>query len=147
MTKDVLVSIKGTRFFGEEDDTVEIITAGTYYEKNKRHYILYDEALEGVEEVTHNIIKIGENRVEVIKRGMVESRMTFESGKKHKANYLTPLGLILLGITTSALDVKEEESAISLHMEYSLEMNGEYVSSCETDITATSRINSVLNLN
>ena len=147
MTKDVLVSIKGTRFFGEEDDTVEIITAGTYYEKNKRQYILYDEALEGVEEVTHNIIKIGENRVEVIKRGMVESRMTFESGKKHKANYLTPLGLILLGITTSALDVKEEESAISLHMEYSLEMNGEYVSSCETDITATSRKNSVLNLN
>ena len=147
MTKDVLVSIKGTRFFGEEDDTVEIITAGTYYEKNKRHYILYDEALEGVEDVTNNIIKIGENRVEVIKRGMVESRMTFESGKKHKANYLTPLGLILLGITTSALDVKEEESAISLHMEYSLEMNGEYVSSCETDITATSRKNSVLNLN
>ena len=36
MTKDVLVSIKGTRFFGEEDDTVEIITAGTYYEKNSR---------------------------------------------------------------------------------------------------------------
>ena len=147
MTKDVLVRIKVTRFFGEEDDAGDIITAGTYYEKNKRHYILYDEALEGVEDVTHNIIKIGENRVEVIKRGMVESRMTFESGKKHKANYLTPLGLILLGITTSALDVKEEESAISLHMEYSLEMNGEYVSSCETDITATSRKNSVLNLN
>ena len=69
MTKDVLVSVKGTRLMGDGDDTVEVITAGTYYEKNSRHYILYDEAVECLEDVTHNIVKIGEDKVEVIKRG------------------------------------------------------------------------------
>ena len=146
MTKDVLVSVKGTRLMGDGDDTVEVITAGTYYEKNKRHYILYDEAVECLEDVTHNIVKIGEDKVEVIKRGIVESRMTFEHGKKHKASYVTPMGLILLGITTSALEVKTDDTAISLHLEYALEMNGEYVSSCRTDIRASSRRDSVLNL-
>lgn len=139
MTRDVLVSVKGTQLLGEEGDTIEIITTGTYYEKNGRHYILYDEAIEDIGDVTNNIVKISEDKVEVIKRGIVDSCLTFEKGKKHKANYVTPIGLIMLGITTSVLDFKREEDAIYLHMDYSLEMNGEYVSNCRTDIKACSK--------
>ena len=146
MTKDVLVSVKGTQFSGGEDDSIEVITSGTYYEKNGRHYILYDEAIEGVDAVAHNTVKISPERTEVIKRGLVESHMTFECGKKHMASYLTPMGLIMLGITTSSLQVEQSENTIHLNINYSLEMNGEYVSRCETDISASSRKESVLNL-
>ena len=37
MTKDVLVSVTGTQFFGDGQDAVEIITPGTYYLKNGKH--------------------------------------------------------------------------------------------------------------
>ena len=34
MAKDVLVSVKGTQFIDGEKDSVEVITNGTWYEKN-----------------------------------------------------------------------------------------------------------------
>ena len=49
MTKEVLISISGVQFMDQEGQDVEMITKGTYYEKNGKHYILYDEVLEGEE--------------------------------------------------------------------------------------------------
>ena len=46
MTKDILVRVRGTRTIGEEEDTVEMITPGTYYEKNGKQYFIYDESLD-----------------------------------------------------------------------------------------------------
>ena len=41
MTKDVLISISGLQFAGgENSEPVEVITSGSYYKKNGRHYIL-----------------------------------------------------------------------------------------------------------
>ena len=48
MTKDVLITISGLQI---ADDTsaqpVEVITSGEYYCRNGKHYILYDEVMEG----------------------------------------------------------------------------------------------------
>lgn len=147
MTKDVLVSVRGTQTMGEENDTIEIITSGSLAEKDGRAYLLYDEAAEGVDSVTHNTVRIQPDRVEVTKRGNVECRMIFECGKKHMVNYRTPLGLIILGVTTSTLNVEKSENAVCVHIEYALEMNGEFVSCCRMDICAGPREECVLNLN
>ena len=41
MTKDVLISISGLQFAGgENSEPVEVITSGSYYKKNGRHYIV-----------------------------------------------------------------------------------------------------------
>lgn len=130
MTKDVLVSVKGTQFLDEESDTIEIIMPGTYYKKNGRHYILYDESMEEVEMVTHNTVKAAQDKIEVLKHGIVETHMVFQPGKKTMANYLTPIGLIVLGLTTASITVEEQENAIHINVDYALEMNGEHVSNC-----------------
>ena len=45
MTKDVIVTISGLQFAQEtETEPVEIVTAGSYYKKNGKHYIIYDES-------------------------------------------------------------------------------------------------------
>ena len=49
MTKDVLVSISGAHTLNGESDDVSVITAGSYYYKNGKHYIIYDEVVDGVE--------------------------------------------------------------------------------------------------
>lgn len=59
-------------------------------------------------------MKIWPDKVEVTKRGLVDTHMTFECGKKHMCNYMTPVGLIILGITTSALEVEEDETSMGI---------------------------------
>ena len=62
MTKDVLVKISGLQFSDDQDnDPVEIITTGSYYKKNGKHYILYDEVQEGFDGVTKSVIKVNDD--------------------------------------------------------------------------------------
>ena len=67
MTKDVLVSISGkhidimedpTRGYETGDDSIEVVTPANYYCKNGKHYIIYDEVLEGMAGSIRNKIKI-----------------------------------------------------------------------------------------
>ena len=52
MTKDVLVSISGTQFADimQNEEPIEIVTNGNYYKKNNKHYVIYDEIIEGENE-------------------------------------------------------------------------------------------------
>ena len=47
MTRDVLVRISGLQLIDGEHDDVEVITSGDYFWKNGKHYILYDEVIDG----------------------------------------------------------------------------------------------------
>ena len=42
MTKDVLIKISGLQAMDGDSDDVEIITAGDYFQKNGKHYIVYE---------------------------------------------------------------------------------------------------------
>ena len=48
MTKDIMLRISGVQFpDGEENsEEMEVITSGSYFEKDGRHYIKYDEVQE-----------------------------------------------------------------------------------------------------
>ena len=65
MTKDILVRVRGTQTIGEEEDTVEMITPGTYYEKNGKQYFIYDESLDETGEPTHNTVRSEEHTSEL----------------------------------------------------------------------------------
>ena len=62
MTKDVLISISGLHYDaldGEgEGQPVEVITPAAYYLKNGKHYVVYDEMVEGMPGTIRNTIKI-----------------------------------------------------------------------------------------
>lgn len=146
MAKDVLVSVKGTQVIGEESDTVEVITSGTWYEKNDKQYLIYEETFEEIKEITRNTVKIAPNLVEVTKRGVVESRMVYERGKKHVANYMTPMGLIVLGITTKDLFVEANQEKLHVEIRYALEMNGQFVSDSSLEINASVKGTEALHL-
>ena len=74
MTKDVLVSISGmheeivavTPEVEDENEAIEVVTPATYYLKNGKHYIVYEEVVEGTSGVIKNRIKInGDECVEI----------------------------------------------------------------------------------
>lgn len=139
MTKDVLVSVTGSHRVNGESDDISIITAGTYYFKNGKHYILYEEHIEGISEPIRNTIKVGVDCVEMIKGGETKTHMVFERMKTNITCYATPYGQMMMGVSTDALEISEEENQLKVDIDYSLEANYETASRCHVEIEVSSR--------
>lgn len=140
MTKDVIVKISGLQFAGEEDsDSVEVITSGTYYKKNGKHYVLYEEVMEGTTDITKNVIKIGENSMEVTRKGPASVHMVFEKDKKNVSYYYTPFGNLLIGIDAKKIQIDESEMDINVKVNYGLEINYEHVADCHIIVDVKSK--------
>ena len=147
MKKEVLLSISGLHMLEEEDGDVEVVTAADYYERGGKHYVLYEEVLEGMEGHISNTIKIGEDSLEVLKRGLTNTRMIFEKGKKTLSRYHTPFGMLELGIFTKSVKAEESEEKIEVVVEYLLEMNAEQLAECHIKMHIRPREAGNLSLN
>ena len=78
MTKDVMVTIAGFHMAEEDEDTIEMVHIGEYYERNGTHYILYEERMEGMTEPRSEGIKVGGHRMELLKRGPVSGDLVYD---------------------------------------------------------------------
>lgn len=134
MDKQVLVSITGLQFSNDDRDAVEMITVGDYYKRNGKHYLLFDEAAEGFEGTTRNMIKFNDHMVDITKKGATNVHMVFEEKRKNMTYYDTPFGNLLIGLATSRVNVKEEEDSIDVRIDYTLDINYEFVSDCKISI-------------
>jgi len=131
MTKNCLLAIKGLQFdASEEDMEIETVTAAEYYKKNNSHYVIYEEAFEGMEGTTRNIIKFREDSFDVTKRGIMNVHMVFEENKKNMTNYSTPFGDILIGIDARKISMQESSRKIQVNVDYALEVNYEHLADC-----------------
>lgn len=131
MNKDVLVSIKGLQFDeAGGDGEIETVTPGQYYKKNGNHYLLYEEAMEGFTELTHNKIKWTDHSLDLTKKGVVNVHMVFEENQKNMTDYQTPFGNILIGIDTKKISVDESQENIRVNVNYALEINYEHLADC-----------------
>ncbi|MCR4653931.1 MAG: DUF1934 domain-containing protein [Eubacterium sp.] len=141
MTKDVIISLTGFQFMQEdgEPEPVAVVTGGQYYFKNGTHYLIYDELVEGFSGSTHNIIKFRPDRLQVHKKGLINVEMIFEEGKKTSASYMTPLGVIDMGLAATGFSLEEEENRILFHVEYSLSVDQAYSADCRIDLEIRSK--------
>lgn len=142
MTKDVLLTISGLQFAAqgeEESEPVEVITAGDYYKKNGKHYILYDEVMEGFEGSTRNVIKITDDYLDITKKGVSNVHMIFEKNKKNVSYYYTPFGSILIGIDAKSVNINETDENIDVEVKYNLEVNYEHLADCSITMNIKSK--------
>ena len=140
MTKDVTISIRGIQFAeGNGDDSIETVQQGEYFFKNEGHYLLYDEYEEGYHEPVKNMLRFKDGELTLTKRGLLNVQMIFAVGKKNLSHYQTPYGAILMGMDTSKITFKEQEHAIFLDVEYTLEANYQYVADCHIAIEVWDR--------
>lgn len=143
MTKNVWVSVAGLQFGdSSEGNPVEILTPGSYYKKKNCQYVLYDEMVEGSDEVTKNVVKFHEDAVSISKRGFTNAEMVFEENKHCVTNYVTPYGSLIVGIDADKVDVNETEDLISININYSLAVNYKHLADCEIkmDIVPCSKL-------
>ncbi len=145
MTKDVLVSISGLQMAVNEmesndDEPIEILSAGTYYFKDGIHYIFFEEVAEGLSGTTKTQIRLnGEDSLEVMKKGLSNMHMLFEKNRNNRCYYQTPYGQLNLGICTSEIVVDETEENINIRAEYALDVNYEPLAECTIRINVKPR--------
>ena len=121
MTKDVLLTISGLHATdGEADGPVEVITPGQYYLKNGKHYVLFEEVLEGLEGKIKSTLKFTEEQVELQRAGAASTRMVFEKEKEHNMLYQTAMGPLWISVYTEEIDMNLEEDRINISIQYLL---------------------------
>ena len=147
MTQDVLITITGLHFMENEDNSnaenepIEIISPGKYYEKNGKVYVLYEEIMEGFTGSVKNKVKItGDSVVEIIKTGITSAHMIFENGKSNVTYYSTPFGQLHVELHTRNLDVKKAEDQIDIDIDYRMDVNGEPAADCRIVMAIKSKI-------
>lgn len=140
MTKEVIVTICGLQNGPQTDgEPIEMLVVGEYFYKNNKHYILYEEAMEGDSTPIKNRIKISNGKMELTKSGMVNVHMIFEENVKNITQYHTPYGSMTMGIDGKKIEIKEQENEISISVLYGLEMNEEFVADCNISIGIKSK--------
>ena len=135
MTKEVLINIGGARSMGGEEEDIEMILKGDYYKKNGKHYILYDELLEGGGGVIRNTIRIVPDCMDIMKKGSINTHMIFEKNKKSLSSYVTPMGELMVEIRTNQIQFREEENLLVIAVEYSLDINYQHVWDCSIKVS------------
>ena len=139
MTKEVIIVIKGLQFVDDDNDSVEFITNGLYYLKNGKHYVLYDEIVEGYKEPTKNTIIFNDEKFEMIKKGVINTHMTFEERKKNSTYYEMPFGNMMIETNTKQVNIAEQEDEITVTIKYGLDVNYVFVADCEITVKIKSK--------
>ncbi|MCC8168736.1 MAG: DUF1934 domain-containing protein [Clostridiales bacterium] len=118
----------GSGSYGNDTESMEITAFGKYYNRNGIHYIFYDEWMEGAECATSNRITIRPESMELVRKGAVNTVMTFKENEMARRDYHTPYGTLTVGTDTSRLCILIKDDGLDVSAKYLLEVNGEYVS-------------------
>lgn len=133
-----MITISGIQMIDEDDSDVEMMVRGDYYQKNGKHYILFEEMMEGFEGKVKNVIKVSGRGIDIIKRGIANVHMQFEKNKKNLSCYTTPLGDMVVGIQANKIRINEEPDSLKVDIDYSLDVNYEHLSECSIRVDVQS---------
>ena len=129
MTRDIILTIAGLHTAdGEQDAPIETLTPAQYFYKNGKHYVTYDEVIEGLEGSLKSTLKFTEEYVELIRNGAASTRMIFQPGHEKMMIYQTPMGPLSISLYTEEIDARIGEERITLKIDYSIKTDGAVVS-------------------
>lgn len=134
MNKNVRVRIKGLHSNADESSDIGIDVKGTYYYKDGRHYVCFDEVSQDGRDKSKSILKMKPDMIELIKRGQGATHLYFETGKLNNTYYNTFMGNIFIGVDTRYMELNVTEQSIMARIEYELVMNEIKTADCTVEI-------------
>ncbi len=129
MTKEIILTISGIHATDKEaDEPIEVLTPGQYYLKNGKHYVLFEEIMEGIDGKIRSTLKFQEDKVELIRNGAASVHMVFQKEQEHQMIYRTPMGPIDISLYTDDIIMDVNEEQMNLEIRYSLKAGGVIIS-------------------
>ncbi len=130
--KDIMLKITGRQISAkeaEDEQKMEFVTEGRYYEKDDAVYLLYEESeFSGMEGCTTSL-KISGDKVRMKRYGdsiSLDMAIDFEKGKRFKGFYDTPFGAIEMEVLTNDVvnRIQREDGKGSLDIDYHICLRG-----------------------
>ena len=142
MTQKVTLTIRGIQSNqgGEGSEQIETVSQGDYFKRNGKHYVIFEESVEGIDDKVKSKLKFDADTVEVSRSGPMNSHMVFQENKKNLTGYNTPFGQILMGIYTKKIQITEQEDQITVDVDYSLDADDAFLSDCHMEIVISPAI-------
>lgn len=104
MKKKAIITIVSKQQ-GLEDDAIEVVTPGEFYEEDGFYYAVYDETELSGMKGTRTKLRISEEDFLLTRTGTTTGDMKFIKGNKDKTIYSTPYGALEVTINTKDLKV------------------------------------------
>ncbi len=136
MTKEVLVTVVGNQ---NQEDEITLITEGTYYFKDGKHYVFYDEHMDPESEPVKNRICFDEAVFEMSKKGSVNTMMTFDPENITLSSYQTPYGPIQIEVVTKHYALSIDESVFQMDIYYAIAFADKESTDCHVHICVEER--------
>ncbi len=124
MEKDVVISIKGTQRYDNNDpDVIELVTQGRLTRDGESYTLSYQESeLTGLEG-TLTTIQVDGEQVTLMRVGEFTSQMVFQEGRRHLSMYNTPYGAMAIGVNTRHLLAELNDQGGDIEIDYSIEID------------------------
>lgn len=141
MNKHVKVTVCGHHKSGDDDAKICVVSQGQCLinesKNDKRYFVKYEENTEEGNSYTC-VLKINNETVEMIKKGVCDTHMIFEKGQRNNTYINTAFGRIFMGVKTLSINKKESENLLEIGIKYELFMEEERISECQVDIVIES---------
>ncbi|SHK59067.1 DUF1934 domain-containing protein [Tepidibacter formicigenes] len=127
MNQEVVIKMKTCQIDSKgEKDTMELITQGKIYKKNKALYIVYEESEISGMAGTTTTLKITEDCITMKRFGKNNSELIFKKGKRFKTKYRTVHGDFSIETLTKSIDVEmsQDLSNIDININYDINISG-----------------------
>lgn len=123
MKKDVIISITGVQQQDSEKESIELVTAGSFYRKKKDYFISYKESeLTGLDGTT-TTFKVEPDKITLMRHGQITTHLVFEKGQKHVSYYDTGDGALTVGVNTRLVRSKLSDDGGDIEIDYSVEID------------------------
>lgn len=123
-----LIKITDTHIADGETESSEISLPGSLRFNGENYKIRYRETDEALKDCFVTVSFEDGCRVRITRSGAFNSEMIMEPGKRHICVYSTPAGDINMGIFTQRVKSFITQNGGTLEFEYSLDVNGGYIS-------------------
>ncbi len=135
MTEEVWLTIIGEQTSPEgEKERNQTKCRARYTRDGAQHVLEYEETGETGDKPTHSRLLIERERIEISRKGMIESCMIMEREKEHACLYETPYGAFPMKIRTGLVNCLETEDKIHARAKYTLALEGAYTADCAVTI-------------
>ena len=136
MQEDYLITIRGTMEQGDQSDSIELMTRGSFVKRGGSFFITYTETeATGYNGCVTTVKVEGANKVSMLRFGPAPSQLVIEKGRRHVCHYDTGYGVLSLGVSADEVDNRLTREGGNLTFSYTLDSGNTSLSRNTVKIT------------